>query len=114
MNRFDKRTGRFRFLQSVLPVIFFCAVIGLFLSGVRSVSGTAAAQEAEGLRNTVIRSAVLCYSLEGFYPDTLTYLEENYGISYDEEKYVISYEVIGSNLMPDVMVIPLEEGGELQ
>ncbi len=113
MNRFDKRTGRFRFLKLLFPVIFFCAAIGIFLAGVQSVSGTAAAQEAEGLRNAVIRSAVLCYSLEGFYPDSLAYLEEYYGITYDEDKYVISYEVIGSNLMPDVSVIPLEEGGRL-
>lgn len=111
MNRFDKKSGRFRVLKGLLPVAVFCVVIGIFLSGVRSVSGTAAEQEADGLRRAVIRSAVLCYALEGFYLDTLAYLEDNYGITYDEDKYVVSYEVIGSNLMPDVMVIPLEEEG---
>lgn len=111
MNRFDKKSERFRVLKGLLPVAVFCVVIGIFLSGVRSISGTAAKQEADGLRRAVIRSAVLCYALEGFYPDTLAYLEDNYGITYDEDKYVVSYEVIGSNLMPDVMVIPLEEEG---
>ena len=41
----------------------------------------------------------------------LLYLEEHYGLSYDSKKYVVSYEVIGSNLMPDVTVIPLKERG---
>ena len=57
MNRFDKKSERFRVLKGLLPVAVFCVVIGIFLSGVRSVSGTAAEQEADGLRRAVIRSA---------------------------------------------------------
>ena len=41
----------------------------------------------------------------------MQYLEEHYGLTYDSEKYVISYEIIGSNLMPDVSVISLRERG---
>ena len=41
----------------------------------------------------------------------LLYLEEHYGLTYDTEKYVVSYEATGSNLMPDVTVIPLRKGG---
>ena len=59
----------------------------------------------------VLQGAVQCYALEGFYPEDLTYLKEHYGLTYDPEKYVVSYEVIGSNLMPDVAVIPLQERG---
>ena len=32
------------------------------------------------------------------------YLKEHYGITYDPDKYLVSYEIIGSNLMPDVKV----------
>jgi hypothetical protein len=42
----------------------------------------------------------------------MTYLEEHYGITYDKDRYVISYESIGSNLMPDVTVIPLKKKGD--
>ena len=60
------------------------------------------------LENSIRQSAVHCYALEGFYPDSLSYLEEHYGLTYDKDKYIVSYEIIGSNLMPDVSVIPLK------
>ena len=41
------------------------------------------------------------------YPESLSYLEEHYGITYDKENYVVDYEIIGSNILPDVTVIPL-------
>ena len=83
----------------------------LLLEGLSSVSSAAAREEALRLRETVLQDAVQCYALEGFYPEDLNYLEEHYGLSYDSKKYVVSYEVIGSNLMPDVTVISLKERG---
>ena len=83
----------------------------LLLEGLSSVSSAAAREEALRLRETVLQDAVQCYALEGFYPEDLNYLEEHYELSYDSKKYVVSYEVIGSNLMPDVTVIPLKERG---
>ncbi len=107
MNRFQKAPSRFRALGRLAPAVFFLLVLALFLAGLNSLSGVTARQEAEGLENSIVQSAVHCYALEGFYPDSLTYLEDHYGLTYDREKYVVSYEVIGSNLMPDVSVIPL-------
>ena len=105
MNRFDKTQHlSFRFL---LPFLVFGAVIALFLAGLSSVSRTASVQEAENLRSAILRSAVQCYALEGWYPEDLSYLEEHYHITYDPEKYVVAYEAVGANLMPDVTVIPL-------
>lgn len=107
MNRFEKRSHRLRGLGRVLPAAAFLLALALFLAGLNSLSGATDRQEAEGLRDSVLRSAVHCYALEGFYPDSLTYLEDHYGLRYDRDRYVVSYEVIGSNLMPDVSVIPL-------
>ena len=110
MNRFEK-TGPRRFpFGRVLPAAFFLAVLALFLLGLNSLSGVTARQEAEGLKSSILQSAVHCYALEGFYPDSLDYLQDHYGLSYDRDKYVVSYEAIGSNLMPDVSVIPLQGG----
>ena len=111
MNRFQKRTGRLGVLRPLIPVIFFCLMLLLLLSGLSSVSETAAREEARRLEDAVLQDAVQCYALEGFYPEDLQYLEEHYGLTYDSGKYVISYEIIGSNLMPDVSVISLRERG---
>ena len=58
----------------------------------------------ENLQQAIRRSAVHCYAVEGSYPESLNYLKEHYGITYDPEKYIVDYEIIGSNLMPDVKV----------
>jgi hypothetical protein len=44
--------------------------------------------------------------VEGTYPPSLEYLKEHYGLIYDEESYYIDYTAIGSNIMPDVTILP--------
>ncbi len=108
MNRFQKARPRFGGAGRLLSAALFLAVLALFVLGLDNISGITSRQEAEGLENSIRQSAVHCYALEGFYPDSLSYLEEHYGLTYDKDKYIVSYEIIGSNLMPDVSVIPLK------
>ena len=56
------------------------------------------------LADAIVRSAVQCYAIEGFYPPDIEYLEKNYGLVVDHHKYVISYSVFASNIMPDVEI----------
>lgn len=56
---------------------------------------------------SVRRAAVQCYALEGAYPTEVSYLEANYGVAVDPERYRVDYIYIGSNLMPDITIIPL-------
>ena len=111
MNRFQKNKSSLSFSGFLLPVLLFYIMLLMILGGLSSVSSAAGREEAARLRDTVLQDAVQCYALEGFYPEDLEYLKEHYGLTYDPEKYVVSYEVIGSNLMPDVTVIPLRERG---
>ena len=108
MNRLEKKKRSSRPARTVFPILVFCSAAALFALGLNSVSAGASAEEAENLRASVLRGAVQCYALEGFYPEDLAYLEENYSVSYDHSRYVVSYEPVGSNLMPDVTVIPLD------
>ena len=107
-NRFQKSHTRGAFWGRLASAAFFVLVLALLLLGLDSLSGTTARQEAEGLKNSIIQSAVHCYALEGFYPDSLAYLQDHYGLTYDRDRYAVSYEPIGSNLMPGVTVIPLQ------
>ncbi len=104
MNRFEKKRHFRLSVRLLSAAVFVCAVL-LLLAGLNNISGMTERQEAEGLEDHVRRCAVHCYALEGFYPDSLGYLEEHYGLTYDRDKYIISYEIIGSNLMPDVSVL---------
>lgn len=114
MNRFTRKNSTSKsFLSLLIPVFIFVAVFFIFLPSVSSISATTQKEEAENLKQAVIRSTVYCYAVEGAYPESLSYLEEHYGITYDHSKYLISYEVHASNLMPDVTVISLKDKGEL-
>lgn len=114
MNRF-KKSYRKPLLPRFLAAAAFCVIIGLFMSGVSSVSRIAGRNEEQSLQNAIVRSAVHCYATEGFYPDTMEYLEEHYGITYDKTRFLVSYETVGSNMMPDISVLPLRaaKGGGL-
>lgn len=56
------------------------------------------------LSDAIVRSAVHCYAIEGFYPPNIKYLEDNYGLIVDHDKYFISYNIFASNIMPEIMV----------
>lgn len=105
-NRFQREMRDLSAAKSVfLPLACFAVLFGLFLSGLSSVSATAKAKQQESLSAAIRRSAVHCYATEGAYPESLSYLKEHYGISYDEGKYLVDYEVFASNLMPEITVI---------
>lgn len=117
MNRFQKKNRYFYLPSFLLPVLLFITILAVFLLGLSSVSKTASSEEKKQLEASIRQDAVQCYALEGFYPDSLAYLEEHYAVHYNKKKYIVSYEIIGSNMMPDIQVIskktPQKETGGL-
>ena len=65
--------------------------------------------ETDLVRTAVKNAALTCYAVEGAYPDDVSYLEEHYGLSYDEENYV-RYEAFAANQLPEIRV--MERGSE--
>jgi hypothetical protein len=43
--------------------------------------------------------------VEGKYPESLDYLKEHYGLTYNEDLFFVDYRVSGSNILPDVTII---------
>lgn len=73
-----------------------------------SVSRLNQSRHREGLsqlEHTVRQAAVACYASEGFYPPDIAYLQEHYGLRYDETEYTVHYGIFASNLMPDITVL---------
>ena len=95
----------------LIPILIFSLLLFLFLLGVRSVSESSQKEQIDGLKTSVLRNATHCYAVEGRYPESLSYLEQHYGITYDHSRYLVDYEVIGSNLPPSVTVISLSKEG---
>lgn len=62
------------------------------------------------IRDAVVQAAVECYAVEGVYPASLDYLEENYGLVINHRDYIVSYEAFASNVLPSVQVLVRGEG----
>lgn len=61
-------------------------------------------KQTEIIKDSVISSVVQCYALEGRYPDDLEYLQENYGLQLNTDRYIYHYDKFASNILPDVQV----------
>ena len=102
-----KRLSRFSFWELLLPLGALCVLL-LFFTALSNLDSSRGEEGRQQLEESVRRSAVACYAAEGIYPPTLDYLTKHYGLQIDESRYVVFYEIFGSNLMPDITV--LEKG----
>ena len=95
--------------KKVIAMILLAVIVvaaGLFAYSNVMINQTS--QEKEAIKKAVLSSAVQCCAIEGNYPQSLDYLKDSYGLQIDESKYIVVYEVIGSNVLPEVTV--LEKG----
>lgn len=89
---------------------WFCVAIAVLVIFVGSWSAFTKMDErlreqAElSIRNAILNSAKQCCAIEGSYPSSLRYLEENYGLVVNHDSYVITYEAFAANVMPSVVV----------
>lgn len=86
-------------------LILLLAVGLFFLLALSRLEEGRRAAGVEQLETAVRKTAVSCYASEGFYPPDIAYLQEHYGLQFDEETYVIHYERTASNWMPDITVL---------
>ena len=73
-----------------------------------SIAGSEENRRSENLRiieNGVRKAAAECYAVEGFYPDNIGYLIENYDLHIDKNSCIVHYSPVSSNIMPDIRVI---------
>lgn len=108
----QKTNWRAKLLGYGLPLVFL-AVLTLFLGS--SLSDMAQKTEAESLHSTeegVRRAAVHCYAIEGQYPESVVYLEENYGLRIDHDRYIVHYDIFADNIMPEITVFSLADEAE--
>ncbi|MBQ7796634.1 MAG: hypothetical protein IJ374_08770 [Lachnospiraceae bacterium] len=91
----------------VMPVLVL-AVVLCFLTGLSNLESGHRTEGKAQLEDALRRTAVSCYAAEGVYPPSLEYMQEHYGIRFDEERYMVDYQVIASNLMPDITVLELD------
>lgn len=97
-----------KWLMKLTALLIAIALLVWFFAGISRVSLESREEGRSQLETALRRSAVACYAAEGRYPADVAYLEEHYGIRIDRSRYVVFYEVHGSNLMPQITVLQRE------
>lgn len=107
MNRFTLKAGkrrfpfpRIRFTYLIGPIVLIIFVLSLSFLGNSTIN-----RQKESLEIALNRDIIHCYAVEGFYPPSLAYIEEHYGLTYNHDLFFVDYQPIGSNIRPDVTIL---------
>ena len=107
MQYFDHRKESHPLRNLLLSVGFFLVILIACGLGFHMISKQSSVEEMRTLEQAIHKSVAHCYAVEGVYPESLEYLKEEYGISYDSEKYFVDYQIWGENIMPDITFIQI-------
>ena len=109
--RVDRRSRRRKSQTKgyLLSAAALLLLVGVFAAGALYFAGKAGQKGEESLRRAVTRASVQCYAIEGRYPPSVEYLEENYGVRIDRDRYNVFYNGFASNVMPEIVINPIEE-----
>ena len=89
----------------LILIIIFAFILYYVIWG---LSQAGSISDSEGLRiaaDSIKRSVINCYATEGKYPPSFEYIKDHYGISIDENKYIVHYVIFAENFMPDITVL---------
>ena len=89
--------------------LIICLVIAAALIFAVQRSSARSSQEEiresiASIKDAVHKRALQCYVIEGAYPESLEYLEQNYGLTVNHDDYLIVYSVFAENQPPEVIV----------
>lgn len=90
-------------------ILLVCILLFVIIS-VSNLERSRQAQDIRQLEQVLHRTAVACYAVEGVYPPSVAYMQDHYGLTYDEGRYVVHYNLVASNFMPDIEVMERHYG----
>jgi hypothetical protein len=97
------------FASRWLWMLVFVVVIFFAMSVTTGgLSGQLTNSQAEYIENTIRRSSVQCFALEGRFPPSLQYLEQNYNLQIDSSRYGVYYEYVDANHPPQIRIITVK------
>ena len=91
--------------KQIAGILLFLMIFAAFVFGISGISRQTAQNQTETLHLAISRSIAHAYASQGYYPESLEALLEQYPITYDTDKYFVDYQVLGKNIFPDVTII---------
>jgi len=102
-----KKTAFTSLRSAIATVLFTVAIITMIIFGLNQTERSSREEGLNILEDGLRRAVVTCYAVEGRYPESLSYIEEHYGVYIDRNRYAVYYEIFASNILPDITVITL-------
>jgi len=93
----------------IITALAFAVMVLVLVFALSQVDERSEQQQAKALENAIMRATLTCYAVEGRYPATVRYLKENYGVVYNEDKYIVVIDSFG-NMLPDIRVLTVGGG----
>ena len=109
MARFTQTKQHKTIWRTLLPIAVFVIIVCIFLGSLLTVSDSTVARQKESLENALSRTITYCYIVEGTYPQSLDYIKDSYGLTYNDELFYVDYKPNGANIYPDVTIIQNRE-----
>jgi len=104
MKKFSRKK-KLHIKASYITAFVFALFILLMLVFVSSIGNQNTDRQEETLASALERDIMHCYALEGYYPPSLKYIEDHYGLVYDKEKYIVDYRPVANNIYPNIAII---------
>ncbi|SDB21463.1 hypothetical protein [Eubacterium oxidoreducens] len=101
----EKRSPKQNKIRICVAFVVAAICVVIVFGIIYSLHANQIEQQKEELEKTILEACVQCYAVEGIYPENISYLEENYGVVINHDKFVISYEAYSANLLPEVRVL---------
>lgn len=99
------KKGKGGFVRSLaVTLVVFALLFAASFALLNYIGTVSEAAQVETVKNAVHNAVVTCYAVEGTYPRDLDYLVQNYGLAYDESRFLVSYEAFASNIIPEIRV----------
>jgi len=99
------------FVSVLVTILVITVVAAIVFAAIGDYKDRYDKKKAGEVRDTVLSYVAQCYALEGRYPADLQYLEDNYGLVLNKDKYVYHYLNFASNFLPEVKVIQINQEG---
>lgn len=96
----------------IIVVAVFAALAVIFSVSVNAVSAGDAERQQESLESALEQDITYCYATKGRYPSSLEEICSDYGLTYNEDLFMVDYQVRGANIRPDVTILKRTDRGK--
>lgn len=104
MKKLIKNKNKYPLRSILMSLGLSILLLVIFFVGILRIQSISRKQELELTKQAIHKSLIQCYAIEGIYPASLSYLEDNYYLTIDTDNYYVVYNSFSSNLMPEIDV----------